>query len=365
MAEALGGWTTRFRRLLGLSMLLVVVILWVGSSELVQAILSHPQFNFDQPLFLTVFNSACSILLLAPHVLRRFCCGCHAPRQDDASVGDQRWLVVRLAATLGVLWFCGSVSFNFSLRRTSVATNTVLSSSSSVFTFIFSLIVLQDPFKWRSFIAVCLSIIGCTIVVFRNPETMSEDAVENTLVGDALTLLSSVLFASATVLLKKLAPPDLDVSMFFGLSGLFVLVVSPVFIFVAGVLGIEQPNRPEPATLAALGLNAVLGSTLANYLWGSAMLLLSPLVANTCLSLSIPLSAFADEVLLRQQSFSLGWMLGAGLVVAAVGLTAADLEEESPVSGQKEETSKLQASRRETVGPVEMHTLVGKCDEAR
>merc|ERR1712048_789176 len=102
------------------------------------------------------------------------------------------------------------------------------------------------------------------------------------------------------------------------MNGLLALGLSPVLLYVAHTCGIECFRPPPPHTLLFLTANALLGSTFANYLYTSALLLLSPIVTSVCLSLSIPLSALADEVFLQQHRFSAGWAMGAGLVSCGV-----------------------------------------------
>merc|ERR1712048_933813 len=75
-----------------------------------------------------------------------------------------------------------------------------------------------------------------------------------------------------------------------------------------------------------MGANAILGSTFANYLYTSALLLLSPLVTSVGLSLSIPISAVTDEVFLGQHAFTMVWALGAALACCGVAFAALDLD---------------------------------------
>merc|ERR1712061_456044 len=114
-------------------------------------------------------------------------------------------------------------------------------------------------------------------------------------------------------------------------------------------------RQPSPTTLLSLTANALLGCTFANYLYTSALLLLSPIVANVCLSLSIPLSALADEVVLRQHRFSLEWFLGAALVTCGVVLASLDLKD-SDASAKK--TDKQLAQEEE------LHSLLDHGDNA-
>lgn len=56
-----------------------------------------------------------------------------------------------------LLWFAAQYLFNVSLGMTSVTSNTILSSSSSLFTFALSMMLLKEPYS----VAKLLSIAAC------------------------------------------------------------------------------------------------------------------------------------------------------------------------------------------------------------
>jgi drug/metabolite transporter (DMT)-like permease len=155
---------------------------------------------------------------------------------------------------------------------------------------------------------------------------MDSSAVNNSVFGDVLTLASAALFALVSVMLRKVAPEGFDLSYFMGMNGLLAIGLSPGVLYVAHHWGVEHFRPPTADALLALTINAVLGSTCANYLYTSALLLLSPLVTTVCMSLSIPISAFTDELLMREHRFSTGWFIGASFVSASVVFAAFDLE---------------------------------------
>ncbi|KAI3712732.1 hypothetical protein L1987_71297 [Smallanthus sonchifolius] len=62
-----------------------------------------------------------------------------------------RWTRTRLAKVSLLIcpfWFLAQLSFNLSLKYTTVTSNTILSSSSSLFTFLVSLVFLGEKFTW-------------------------------------------------------------------------------------------------------------------------------------------------------------------------------------------------------------------------
>jgi len=339
------------KRALGFAMLCGTLVLWVGSSAAIQAICGHVE-HFQKPFFITLFNGASAASLLLPHLLSHLCGSRKGLRASLVTV-------LPLSATLGLLWLFSQWLFNMSLVHTSLATNTVLSSASSVFTFGFSLLICRDPFRWLSFGAALLSFMGCSLVAMDAPGKISQDAVSNSTVGDALALCSAALFSLVSVLLRRFAGDEVDMGLFMGLNGLIALCLSPALLWGAHSGGVEAFTTPSSETIWLLALNALLGCTIANYLYTSAMMLLSPLVASVCLSLSIPLSAATDGLLLKQHSFDAVWKAGAALVVAGVICAAVDFEAPpgapgTPLGGGLKE--------RDRANSAELESLLGAAE---
>mmetsp|Transcript_131866 Transcript_131866/g.239772 ORF Transcript_131866/g.239772 Transcript_131866/m.239772 type:complete len:375 (-) Transcript_131866:54-1178(-) len=341
-------------RLLGFLMLTGTIFLWVASSVAVQMIFEG--VHFEKPVFVTLFNSASSVSLLLPRLLRpcgrniamcsTACSESHAQSQQDKTSLS---CMLHLSATIGLLWLCAQWIFNWSLLYTSVATNTVLSSTTSVFTFFFSLVICRDPFRWCSFGAALSSFFGCLLVSMQKPSKITATAVNSSVLGDVLTLTSAAMFSLASVMLRKLAPSKFDSSFFMGMNGLLAIVMSPMVLYAAHHLGVENFRPPTGNVLLALSVNAVLGCACANYLYISALLLLSPLVTSVCMSLSIPISALTDEVLMRQHRFSSEWLLGAALVSAGVIFAAFDLEPVASPSSSKAKGEWAEAAELESL----------------
>jgi len=61
---------------------------------------------------------------------------------------------------VGPLWYLAQLTFNLSLAHTSVTSNTVLSSTSSLFTFLISVWVLHEVFNVKKLFCILLLIAG-------------------------------------------------------------------------------------------------------------------------------------------------------------------------------------------------------------
>lgn len=317
------------------------MILWVGSSTAVQAV-SEKDPDFRQPIFVSFFNAGMGSVLLLPKFWSWR--GRKASSSSEMVAACQVELrpTARLTGTIGMLALMSQCIFNASLLHTSVATNTVISSSSSVFTFVLSLLILRSPFSVLSFGAASLSFLGCMIVAREVPKDLRAEAIHNTSAGNVEALTAAALFSLTSVSLQRLAARDFDTSAYMGLNGICALMLAPLVLFLADRAGMEDFRLPSLRILLVLILNALLGCVFANYLYTCALLRLSPLLANAGLSLSIPVSALVDQVFLGEHRFSAVWGMGAALSAGGVVLAALDLQDEALLAFDKDKSEELQ-----------------------
>lgn len=143
-------------------MLAVVIVLWVLSSFLISLIFENDAYR--KPFFITYFNTAAFLLYLLPtgsavwknyityghwdleRELRREQEGERSAEDDmhsplipkDSEDGPQKRLslgdTIKLSAEFCIIWFLANFVTNASLMYTSVASQTILSSTSSFFT---------------------------------------------------------------------------------------------------------------------------------------------------------------------------------------------------------------------------------------
>ena len=111
--------------------------------------------------------------------------------------------------------------------------------------------------------------------------------------------------------------------LFFGLIGIVNLVAIPPFLFLAHFSGIEQFSVPSLQTIGLLTLNGLIGTVVSDYLWARSVLLLSPLISTLGLSLTIPCSLVAQNILFNDE-FS-PWYL-AGASVSVIGFVMINIE---------------------------------------
>ncbi|KAG6661093.1 hypothetical protein CIPAW_03G150400 [Carya illinoinensis] len=186
-------------------------------------------------------------------------------KRVDAKGRWTRTRVAKVSLLICPFWFFAQLTFNFSLKYTTVTSNTILSSASSLFTFLVSLAFLGEMFTWVKLISVLLCMAG-TIVVSLGDSQTSLTAASNPLLGDILAIVSSALYAVYITLIRKKLPDDdgksghASMAQFLGFLGLFNLLI---FLPVALILNFTKLEPFELLTWEQFGLIVGKGSCLS------------------------------------------------------------------------------------------------------
>ncbi|XP_060963137.1 uncharacterized protein LOC115698957 isoform X2 [Cannabis sativa] len=165
---------------------------------------------------------------------------------------QERKLTTREVATYGFyiapIWFITEYLSNAALARTSVASTTVLSSTSGLFTLFIGAFLGQDSLNVAKVVAVFVSMAGVIMTTMGKTWATDDSKLgsstngERSLVGDVFGLLSAVSYGLFTVLLKKFSGEEgenADVQKLFGYIGLFTLVALWWLVWPLTALGIE------------------------------------------------------------------------------------------------------------------------------
>lgn len=259
---------------------------------------------------------------------------------------------MKMAIQVAPIWFISNYFYNLSLAYTTITSSTVLSSTGSVFTFIFSLTCGDEKFTCCKMLGVSLAFFGSVITSFHDASKSQSnelDIYQHQLWGDAAGLISAVGYGGYTVLIRNLCPTDenrMSMQLFLGYIGLMNMVLlSPAFLWVLGDMGckgeddvfsanlvqdMETPDgcnaqRLTAFVLACLIIKGLLDNVLSDYLWARAIVLTSATVATVGLGLTIPLALLSDIFLMqRNDVFSFGSICGAIFVL--IGFVFVNLE---------------------------------------
>ncbi|KAL8707187.1 MAG: hypothetical protein Q9220_007736 [cf. Caloplaca sp. 1 TL-2023] len=183
-----------------------------------------------------------------------------------------------------------------------------------------------EPFSLRKLIGVVASFAG---VVLTSVEDISgeNDKVRGSFphksprqisIGDALALLSAVLYGIYTTVMKKRIGDEARVNMplFFGFVGLFNAVTLLPGFFILHLTNIERFALPSTKRVWTIILINSAASLVSDFCWAYSMLLTSPLIVTVGLSLTIPLSLVGQMILNSQESSAVYW-LGAAIIFAS------------------------------------------------
>lgn len=210
------------------------------------------------------------------------------------------------------LWFGANYLYNLSLSMTSVASATILSTTSSLFTFALGCAMkVEQPTIWK--LVGLLVMLGGVVLVSLIDTGSQPTSQRDSILGDALAVGGAVFYAFYAVYLKlRLDEKRVHMPMFFGFVGIFnVVLMWPLGVFLH-FIGWERLHAISPPTLGFLFANAIIGTVISDYLWVMAVLLVSPVVATAGLSLTIPLSMIAD-LIVHHQAFNALYIVGAAL----------------------------------------------------
>ncbi|WVQ93489.1 hypothetical protein IAU59_000563 [Kwoniella sp. CBS 9459] len=237
-----------------------------------------------------------------------------------------------VAAWWSVVWFIANWAVNASLAWTSVASVTILSSTSGFFTLALGRICGVETLTRTKVLAVVASFIG-VLLVTKSDNSLSPSVVipdepalpSHPIFGDFLALLSAAFYAVYVILLKVRVVDEerADMQLMLGFAGLFnTIALIPVFpiLHYTGWETFELPPTKEAWIICLVNFCITLSS---DYLYVLAMLKTTPMLVTIGLSLTIPLALLGSLFVPSASSadaITLLSLLGAGLVFAGFAM---------------------------------------------
>ena len=263
----------------------------------------------------------------------------------------------RAAVGIAPLWFAAQLAFNYSLLYTSVTSNSILSTSSAIFTFGLSVYLVNERYSKERVLAILVYMLGSALVTLADS---AREAGEPSLVptdtpsgagsisggssgsdvviesggvskprvafGNGLCVLAAALYAGYTAAIRWALPDDPETSMllFLGLLGLVNLFGVGLIVLVGATFFGAFRDVFAECTASAFALVVAKGlvdNVLSDYLWARAVLLTSPTTASVGLSMQIPLAAVTEVLLghanwLKNASSAAAMLVGCGFVVS-------------------------------------------------
>ena len=358
---------------LGLLMLGLVIILWVLSSFLINLIFEDDSYR--KPFFITYINTAAFIFYLFPTakavvvnykdtgranvhrelIMEEEGTGSDSNRSVDMTSplltnleavthANQKkrltlYETIKLSAEFCILWFTANLVTNASLAFTSVASQTILSTTSSFFTLFIGAICHVESLSKSKVLGSFISFVGIIMVTKSDSHQRYQrhiadvsgddnDAVQ-VLIGNLLALAGAVLYGVYSTLLKREVGDETRVNMkiFFGFVGLFNLLFLWPSLIVLDFFGWEPFSLPkDPKVVVIIFVNCLI-TFVSDFCWAKAMLLTSPLTVTVGLSITIPLAMFGD-VIFKHKTMSALYLFGATLILGSFFIINKSSEEE-------------------------------------
>ncbi|KAG2236352.1 hypothetical protein INT48_008334 [Thamnidium elegans] len=364
----------RRRYFAGVLALLAVVLIWVGSSFVMNSIFADLKYN--KPFLITYINTATFSLYLLPLLFAsKKNSSKEFPSEDVIMETEARLLgeedienpdmtipdstdtsklstmeTVKLSFTFCFLWFFANYTTNASLAYTNVASSTIISSMSGLFTLGIGALFGVEKLSILKIVSVSLSFGGVVIVSYSDQLSKPDSngfAIPAPLIGDLLALCGAFFYGCYTTILKlKIVDESrIDMPLFFGFVGAFNVLLMWPFFPILHYIGLEEFQLPYSISIwMMILLNAFIGTFLSDYLWLLSMLMTSPLVVTLGISLTIPL-ALVGDVVFKHFMPGLQYAIGATLVV--VGFLIVNMATLSDVD------EKVSVRQRELVDDVE------------
>ena len=173
----------------------------------------------------------------------------------------------KLSLEFCLLWFIANYFVAACLKYTSVASSTILTSTSSIWTLIFGAIVRVESFTLKKLIGTLASLAGIILISSidlsgDNDESRGKfphKSLEEVAIGDAMAFFSAIMYGLYTVVMKKRIGNEDRVNMplFFGLVGLFnVIFLWPGFL-ILHFTGVETFELPPNSKIWSIVLVSV------------------------------------------------------------------------------------------------------------
>ena len=174
----------------------------------------------------------------------------------SVSIDDRldTWETGKLSLEFCILWFAANYFVAACLEYTTVASSTILTSTSSIFTLLFGSLIAVERFTLKKLIGVLASLAGVVLISSvdisgesdENRGSFPHKSPRQIAIGDALALGSAILYGLYTVTMKKRIRTEERVNMplFFGFVGAFNIALLWPGFFVLHFIRIETFELP-------------------------------------------------------------------------------------------------------------------------
>lgn len=309
----------------------IVVAIWVASGYLAQVIFKS--YSFNNSVAVPVYSMIIGLILLMPLSWRKL-------TRDVMPSPSQ-------VGILGLFWLCAQIPYFLSLQYTSVPTNMAISATSTVFTFVFSMLVLKYSFRVWSAVGLALNIAGSLVIVFFNAEATGDkesgdDVVKETIGGIIFAISAAISSGLFSCMFKKWVKREENSGIVFGCFGFVGILIGIPCILICHFSGLQEFQVPGwEATLLIL-TDAFMCSVICNFFFSKAFVYLTPVIVQVGLTTTIPVSFVITGLILKTHSYPALAILGILLICAAVLVVSFDQARYEKILENKSENDCVQ-----------------------
>lgn len=317
----------------GLMFVGIGVFTWIVLVSMVNAMVKGA--SYDNPFVVAYITGACFTLYLVPDVFR-WCWGGKETTVETDDTLNQLVLVplpprryAMLACEIGVIYYVYSTLGAMSLRYTTAGNQTILSTTSSLFTLVLGGLWGVEVFSWIKFAGICTSLLGIVMVTLGADTDGAPTATPlNPVLGNTLATAAALMYALYLIWMKiKIGKHEVvNERQLFGLVGVATVILCWPFVWWADWTGIAPFLLP--LTLRLWLLVVVIGvlAVALDYSCILAMLLTLPLVVLLTLTTGVPLMMLSDLVFFDAPTG--GVVYYSGVVLIFVAFVLVNLQDE-------------------------------------
>lgn len=297
----------------GFLCLAMVVIIWVASGFIAQAI--YTEYHFTNFAAISVYSLTIGMVNLLPLFWRK------VKREDLPSTLQ--------LGTLGLLWQFGQMLFIISLMYTTMGTNMALQSCSGAFSYLFSMLILGYSFRIKSGLGVLL-VTGAVVLASLYPaepidKSPDSSTIKETAVGFVLAIAAAVNGALFSTLFKKWVTKHANSDLIFGFFGIVAIFVGVPLVVIFHFTGLQEFQVPSWQVILLILADAILCSVICNkFFFPRAFIYLTPVTVQVGLTMTIPLSYLVTLAFLHTHVYHALAFVAAALVIVAVVIVSYD-----------------------------------------
>ncbi|KAI5955261.1 hypothetical protein KGF54_001822 [Candida jiufengensis] len=317
---------------LGIILLIISIGSWISGLELVNVVLKSDEYK--KPVLFAIITGSCFMLNFLPDLLLIFkrrkkkTATQQQPSNNKKKVKETQPLLINphenleklmdeiepmswkeiiiLAFQIAIIYFLYNLFAMEALQFTSASNQTVIGSTTSVFTLIIGIFLKTEKFSIKKAICVVVSCLGVSLVNLSSSSSKSNNGYKyepkNPKLGNLLALFGALLYAFYLLIMRiKCGSGNKTTNerRLFGYVGIITFIMGIPLLYVLNYFNIEKFDFPPPnnTILASILINGTF-SVISDFTSILAMLLTSPLVVSLTLTSSIPITIFIDYMVL-------------------------------------------------------------------